>query len=45
MQRRTFLKTATAGLAMTAVAAPAVAQSPDKVRWRMTTSWPKSLDT
>ena len=45
MQRRRFLKTATAGLAMTAMAAPAIAQSPDKVRWRMATSWPKSLDT
>jgi TRAP-type mannitol/chloroaromatic compound transport system substrate-binding protein len=45
MKRRTFLKKATAGLAMTAVAAPAIAQSPDKVRWRMATSWPKSLDT
>jgi TRAP-type mannitol/chloroaromatic compound transport system substrate-binding protein len=45
MKRRTFLKKATAGLAMTAMAAPAIAQAPDKVRWRMATSWPKSLDT
>ncbi|MCA6108613.1 TRAP transporter substrate-binding protein [Bradyrhizobium cenepequi] len=45
MQRRTFLKKAAVGLAATTVAAPAVAQSPGQVRWRMATSWPKSLDT
>jgi TRAP-type mannitol/chloroaromatic compound transport system substrate-binding protein len=45
MQRRTFLKKAAVGLAATTVAAPAVAQVPGQVRWRMATSWPKSLDT
>nr|ART38548.1 G357 [uncultured bacterium] len=44
MKRRAFLK-ATVGIATTAaIASPAVAQS-GQVRWRMTTSWPKSLDT
>jgi TRAP-type mannitol/chloroaromatic compound transport system substrate-binding protein len=27
------------------VAAPAIAQSTPEIKWRMTTSWPKSLDT
>jgi len=45
MQRRTFLKKAAVGLAATTVAAPAVAQTPGQVKWRMATSWPKSLDT
>lgn len=44
MKRRTFLKQAAAGLAVTSIAAPAVAQSAGPVRWRMATSWPKSLD-
>ena len=45
MQRRRFLeKTGTlAGLAT--LAAPALAQSAPSVKWRMSTSWPKSLDT
>ena len=45
MQRRSFLKHATAGVAAGAVAAPAIAQSLPSVQWRMATSWPKSLDT
>ncbi len=45
MKRREFLKAAGVGMAATAVAAPAVAQSMPTVRWRMTASWPKSLDT
>src|SRR5258708_40133439 len=46
MKRRTFLTSATAGVAAGAgLAAPALAQSAGAVRWRMTTSWPKSLDT
>ena len=46
MKRRQFLKAAGAGLAAsTAVAAPAIAQSMPALKWRMTTSWPKSLDT
>jgi TRAP-type mannitol/chloroaromatic compound transport system substrate-binding protein len=45
MKRRDFLKTAGVGLGATAVAMPAVAQSMPELKWRMTTSWPKSLDT
>jgi TRAP-type mannitol/chloroaromatic compound transport system substrate-binding protein len=45
MQRRKFLAQAGAGVAGAALAAPAIAQSQPTVRWRMTTSWPKSLDT
>src|SRR4051812_19360615 len=45
MQRRSFLKKAAAGVAASAVAAPAIAQSQPTVNWRMATSWPKSLDT
>src|SRR5690348_11030686 len=45
MKRREFLKTAGAGLAAsTTVAAPAIAQSMPELKWRCTTSWPKSLD-
>ena len=45
MQRRKFLKTAGIAAAATAVAAPAIAQSMPELKWRCTTSWPKSLDT
>ena len=47
MQRRRFLtKTATvAGAGLAAMAAPVVAQSNPQIKWRMATSWPKSLDT
>ncbi|HZR60829.1 MAG TPA: TRAP transporter substrate-binding protein [Xanthobacteraceae bacterium] len=44
MKRRQFLKTAGVGLAGTAIAAPAIAQSSPTLKWRLTTSWPKSLD-
>ena len=47
MERRSFLlKSATvAGAGLAAAAAPAIAQSNPTVRWRMSTGWPKSLDT
>jgi TRAP-type mannitol/chloroaromatic compound transport system substrate-binding protein len=46
MKRREFLKSAGVGLAATTtVAAPAIAQSMPEIKWRMPTSWPKSLDT
>ena len=45
MKRREFLKTAGVGLAASTVAMPAIAQSSPEIKWRMTTSWPKSLDT
>ena len=45
MQRRNFVKAAGAGLAAAAVASPAVAQAMPEVRWRLTSSFPKSLDT
>jgi TRAP-type mannitol/chloroaromatic compound transport system substrate-binding protein len=45
MKRRDFLTKAGTGLAAGAVAAPAIAQSQPQIRWRMATSWPKSLDT
>src|ERR1041384_4750408 len=49
MQRRKFLRTAGVGGAAVAaagtVAAPAIAQSMPEVKWRLTSSFPKSLDT
>ena len=46
MKRRDFLKVTGIGAAgVTAMAAPAIAQSTPEIKWRMTTSWPKSLDT
>jgi TRAP-type mannitol/chloroaromatic compound transport system substrate-binding protein len=45
MKRRHFLQAAGAGLAASAVAAPAIAQSTPALKWRLTASWPKSLDT
>jgi TRAP-type mannitol/chloroaromatic compound transport system substrate-binding protein len=45
MNRRKLLKVAGAAIASTAVAAPAIAQSAPALRWRLTTSFPKSLDT
>jgi len=46
MQRRKFLKTAgISAAATTVVAAPALAQGMPEVKWRLTSSFPKSLDT
>src|SRR3981081_1737200 len=45
MKRRAFLKVSAAGAAATAIASPAIAQSSPEIKWRMTSSFPKSLDT
>ena len=45
MKRRQFIRTAGIGAAGAAIAAPAIAQSAPEVRWRLTSSFPKSLDT
>src|SRR6201990_1262860 len=44
MKRRQFL-TAGTGLVAAAVAKPAIAQSMPELKWRLTSSFPKSLDT
>src|SRR5947209_5102652 len=47
MKRRDFIKVTGIGVAGGAatIAAPAIAQSMPEIKWRMPTSWPKSLDT
>src|ERR1700743_3139309 len=46
MKRRDFIKVTGLGAAGAAtLAAPAIAQSMPELKWRMPTSWPKSLDT
>ena len=46
MKRRDFLKVTGIGAAGAAtMAAPAIAQSMPEIKWRLTASWPKSLDT
>ncbi len=50
MKRRSFLKKAGVGVAAGAMAAPALAQAPaaagsPEVKWRLASSFPKSLDT
>jgi TRAP-type mannitol/chloroaromatic compound transport system substrate-binding protein len=44
MKRRQFLQAATVGVATAAVAKPAIAQSNPVIKWRLTASWPKSID-
>jgi TRAP-type mannitol/chloroaromatic compound transport system substrate-binding protein len=47
MKRRNFINTAGAGMAgiLAAGAAPAFAQATPEIKWRLTSSFPKSLDT
>ncbi|WP_431860757.1 TRAP transporter substrate-binding protein [Azospirillum sp.] len=45
MKRRSFLTSAGIGAAAATVAAPAVAQSNPEIRWRLASSFPKTLDT
>ncbi len=45
MKRRDFLKVSATGAAVAAVASPAIAQSSPEVKWRLASSFPKSLDT
>jgi TRAP-type mannitol/chloroaromatic compound transport system substrate-binding protein len=45
MKRRQVLKSAALGLTAAAMAKPAVAQSNPAIKWRLTSSFPKSLDT
>ena len=45
MKRRHFLQAAGITAAATAVAKPAIAQPMPELRWRLTSSFPKSLDT
>jgi TRAP-type mannitol/chloroaromatic compound transport system substrate-binding protein len=45
MERRNFLKHAGAGLAAGLVATPAIAATEPEVKWRLASSFPKSLDT
>src|SRR6266581_6471668 len=45
MKRRDVLKAAGAGFAAAAIAKPAIAQSMPELKWRCTSSFPKSLDT
>jgi TRAP-type mannitol/chloroaromatic compound transport system substrate-binding protein len=48
IHRRTFLQTAATGgtlLAASSIGAPAIAESAPNIQWRMTSSFPPSLDT
>jgi TRAP-type mannitol/chloroaromatic compound transport system substrate-binding protein len=44
MRRRDFIKRAGLGVAGGAIAAPALAQTQPQIRWRMASSFPKSLE-
>ena len=46
MKRRDFIKvTGIGAMGAATLAAPAIAQSRPELKWRLTASWPKSLDT
>jgi TRAP-type mannitol/chloroaromatic compound transport system substrate-binding protein len=45
MKRGNFLRFTTGGLVTTALAAPALAQTPPQVSWRLQSSYPRSLET
>ncbi|WP_299361916.1 TRAP transporter substrate-binding protein [uncultured Paracoccus sp.] len=45
MKRRDFLSTAGVGSAATMLAAPSLAQGQSTINWRLTSSYPKSLET
>ena len=45
MKRRQFLTALRAGAAAATIAKPAIAQSSPEIKWRLTSSFPKSLDT
>jgi TRAP-type mannitol/chloroaromatic compound transport system substrate-binding protein len=45
MKRRQFLRAAGLAAAASAIAKPAVAQAMPELKWRLTSSYPKSLDT
>jgi TRAP-type mannitol/chloroaromatic compound transport system substrate-binding protein len=45
MNRRKFVKTAGLAAATAAISAPAIAQSTPTLKWRLTTTFPKTLDT
>jgi len=45
VERRSFLKNAGAGLAAGTMAMPAIAQNAPTIKWRLASSFPKSLDT
>jgi TRAP-type mannitol/chloroaromatic compound transport system substrate-binding protein len=45
MERRTFLKVGGFAVAGSPVASPAIAQPSPELKWRLTSSFPKSLDT
>jgi TRAP-type mannitol/chloroaromatic compound transport system substrate-binding protein len=48
MKRRNFVRSGAVGagaIAATSIAAPAIAQSMPELKWRLTSSFPKSLDT
>ena len=44
MRRRVFLQAGAVALAAPGLAAPAIAQSAPEIKWRLTSSFPKSLD-